>query len=59
MVIVCYIRGKHGNFENMMDKFTGFVIELLVRSFKDAGRDMSDMKESVLDTKEKLLKRCI
>lgn len=40
----------------MTDEFTGFVIEFLVQPLEDAGRDMSDMKKSVLDTKEKLLK---
>ena len=40
----------------MTDEFTGFVIEFLVKPLEDAGKDMSDMKKSVLDTKEKLLK---
>lgn len=42
--------------KSMTDEFTGFVIEFLVKPLEDAGKDMSDMKKSVLDTKEKLLK---
>ncbi len=45
--------------KSMTDEFTGFVIEFLVKPLEDAGRDMSDMKKSVLDTKEKLLKGCV
>ena len=42
--------------KSMTDEFTGFVVTFLVKPLEDAGRDMSDMKKSVLDTKEKLLK---
>ena len=38
------------------DEVTGFVVTFLVKPLEDAGQDMSDIKKSVLDTKEKLLK---
>lgn len=42
--------------QSMTDEVTGFVVTFLVKPLEDAGRDMSDMKKFVLDTKEKLLK---